>query len=377
VGLGRISLTVRATVGLVLGLVLGLGLVGAPAIAADPAVNTSPPTVTGVPAYRQTLSATPGTWSPEGVSFTYQWLRDAEPVPGATATTFRTGLDDLGHRLAVTVVATDATGAQSVATSAPTTLIARADFAVEEKPIAAGASRFTRVLTARRPVLRPRPTTVLYRWLRDDEPIVGARGSRYRLTVEDVGHRVRAQVTARREGYRTAALPSRPRTVLHLAPLRRTVTYSIQTRGPVRAFVAEFRRQAQETFADPRGWRSAGVAFRPVPAGADFTIVLAVASAVPGFSGSCSATWSCRVGRFVIINQTRWATASPAWNAAGRSLRDYRHLVVNHETGHWLGHGHRGCAGPGPAPVMMQQSKGTGGCAFNPWPLPSERWVRR
>ena len=63
------------------------------------------------------------------------------------------------------------------------------------------------------------------------------------------------------------------------------------------------------------------------------------------------------------------------WNAARRSLRDYRHLVVNHETGHWLGHGHRGCAGSGPAPVMMQQSTGTGGCTFNPWPLPSERWI--
>jgi hypothetical protein len=104
--------------------------------------------------------------------------------------------------------------------------------------------------------------------------------------------------------------------------------------------------------------------------------VLASAGAVPGFSSACSATWSCRVGRYVIINQTRWATASPAWNAAGRSLRDYRHLVVNHETGHWLGHGHRQCSGRGLAPVMMQQSKGTGGCSFNPWPLPSERWVR-
>ena len=72
----------------------------------------------------------------------------------------------------------------------------------------------------------------------------------------------------------------------------------------------------------------------------------------------------------MIINQERWQHASPAWNRAGRSLRDYRHLVVNHETGHWLGRGHASCpAGGGPAPVMMQQSKGTGGCRFNPWPL--------
>ena len=153
-------------------------------------------------------------------------------------------------------------------------------------------------------------------------------------------------------------------------PVRRRVTYSVTTRGAITASVADFRRLAQETYDDPRGWRNAGVEFRRVARGGDFTLVLASARAVPGFSSTCSATWSCRVGRWVIINQDRWLHASPAWNAAGRSLRDYRHLVVNHETGHWLGRGHASCpAGGGPAPVMMQQSKGTGGCRFNPWPL--------
>ena len=91
----------------------------------------------------------------------------------------------------------------------------------------------------------------------------------------------------------------------------------------------------------------------------------------------CSVQWSCRAGRYVVINQMRWKYASPSWNGAGKSLRDYRHLVVNHETGHWLGHGHLGCPGPGRlAPVMMQQSKGLDGCRHNPWPLASELWSR-
>ena len=76
----------------------------------------------------------------------------------------------------------------------------------------------------------------------------------------------------------------------------------------------------------------------------------------------------------MVINQTRWRHASPAWNAAGRSLRDYRHMVVNHEVGHWLGLGHSGCPGAGkPAPVMMQQSKGRDGCTFNPFPTLAEQ----
>ena len=105
-------------------------------------------------------------------------------------------------------------------------------------------------------------------------------------------------------------------------------------------------------------------------------MVLAEASRVPGFSPVCSARWSCRVGRYVVINQLRWLHASPSWNRAHRSLRSYRHMVVDHETGHWLGHGHLGCPGRGrAAPVMMQQSKGLDGCRHNPWPLPSELWL--
>jgi hypothetical protein len=84
--------------------------------------------------------------------------------------------------------------------------------------------------------------------------------------------------------------------------------------------------------------------------------------------------WSCRSGDNVVINEDRWLGASPSWNEAGARLRDYRHMVVNHETGHWLGYGHSACRSPGaPAAVMQQQSMSLQGCAANPWPLPAER----
>ena len=83
--------------------------------------------------------------------------------------------------------------------------------------------------------------------------------------------------------------------------------------------------------------------------------------------------WSCRVGNAVIINQTRWLHASDSWNSAGGSLDSYRHYVVNHETGHWLGFGHAFCPGAGQlAPVMQQQSKGLQGCRHNTWPVSGE-----
>lgn len=157
----------------------------------------------------------------------------------------------------------------------------------------------------------------------------------------------------------------------------RTVTYDVMTRGTITASVAEFKQQANETLNDRRGWARMGVKFQEVASGGMFTLVLSEASQVPTFAapGGCSAEYSCRVGRFVIINQNPWLGATPSWNSAGGSLRDYRHMVVNHETGHWLGHGHSYCTGAGhPAPVMQQQSMNLQGCSFNAWPVASELW---
>ena len=236
-----------------------------------------------------------------------------------------------------------------------------------------GAARQGRTLRASPGRWTPDPEETRYRWLRDGEPIRGAKDRRYRLTALDVGARVSVLVRVRAPGHAwTTAESARTAQVDHATGVRRRVTYSVVTRGRITTSVREFRRHAQQTYDDARGWRAGGTQFRRVPRGGDFTLVLAEARLVPSYSPSCSATWSCRVGRFVIINQERWKHASPAWNRAGRSLRDYRHLVVNHETGHWLGRGHAGCPGSGPAPVMMQQSMGTGGCSFNPWPLPRE-----
>jgi len=244
-----------------------------------------------------------------------------------------------------------------------------------EAPSISGTPKEGQVLRAHPGRWTPQRTETRYRWLRDGEPIARAHDRSYRLTGLDVGTRITVDVRVRADGYvwTTVASESTGK-VDYRVPVRRRVTYDVTTRGRITTSVATFKRQAQETYADARGWRAGGIAFRRVARGGDFTLVLAAASTLPSFGAECSTSWSCRVGRFVVINQDRWKFASPAWNRARAGLRDYRHLVVNHETGHWLGHGHRGCSGPGrPAPVMMQQSKGLDGCRFNPWPTPAER----
>ena len=152
--------------------------------------------------------------------------------------------------------------------------------------------------------------------------------------------------------------------------------YSVRGKSNVSS-VEEFAAAAAETYADRRGWSLGGsIRFERVASGGDFTLWLSADSQMSTFGGACDLVWSCRNGDNVVINEDRWLGASPAWNEAGGSLRDYRHMVVNHETGHWLGFGHSTCGSPGTAAaVMQQQSMGLAGCAPNPWPLAGERTV--
>ena len=171
----------------------------------------------------------------------------------------------------------------------------------------------------------------------------------------------------------TAVLAAAPvRAATDAAPA--VISYEVRGRDTT-LDLEEFAATAAETYADPRGWaEGGGVRFERVAAGGDFALWLAADAQMSSFGGACDTVWSCRSGRNVVINEDRWRGATPAWNEAGAALRDYRHMVVNHETGHWLGLSHQSCATPGaPASVMQQQSMGLQGCEANPWPLAADR----
>ncbi len=346
-------------------------------------VNTAPPTMSPDPAYGEVVTADPGSWDPEDATFTYQWLLDGDPVDDATRRRYRPQLSDIGHRLRVEVTATvtdPETGEQlQEQARSEADRVVRGTFESEERPTVEGEPRYDHTVVLRKGGWSRRPDVVRVQWLRDGRPIKGATGRRHHLGLEDFDERIAVQLTARKEGFRKAVVVSRatPR-VMHRVPVAHTVTYRVETRGRIVADLDTFKQQAQETFDDPRGWRGSGIAFRRVSSGGSFVLVLSEASQVPTFSSGCSAEWSCRVGDYVIINQMRWLNASPMWHQEKRSVRDYRHMVVNHETGHWLGHGHRYCPSAGAlAPVMQQQSKGLAGCKPNPWPTVAERDVPR
>ena len=78
---------------------------------------------------------------------------------------------------------------------------------------------------------------------------------------------------------------------------------------------------------------------------------------------------SCQNKDQVVLNAMRWVTGAPSY---GKDIANYRRYLVNHEFGHALGFQHVTCRGKGlAAGVMMQQTKGLGGCKANPWPYPN------
>ncbi len=175
----------------------------------------------------------------------------------------------------------------------------------------------------------------------------------------------------------------------------RVRTYSVEVeQGAVLPHTHQaFAATVDAALADPRGWTASGdVAFRRVDVEEpDVRIRLTAtetARATCGFELPYDT--SCYVKGVVYVSAPRWFRGAESF--AG-DLEGYRRYVVNHEIGHFLGHGHEFCPSEGaPAPVMMQQTFSVSNdelaeitattpqgltvprdgrtCAPNPWPHP-------
>ncbi|WP_392507618.1 DUF3152 domain-containing protein [Naumannella halotolerans] len=150
----------------------------------------------------------------------------------------------------------------------------------------------------------------------------------------------------------------------------RTVRVQVRVEETVPVDAEEAAEEAAGILHDDRSWEeSEGVRFEFVgTADADLTINIATpgttdALCLPAVTGG---ELSCRNGDRVALNAKRWLSGVEAY---GDDLTGYRRYLVNHEVGHYLGHGHVDCPGKGErAPLMMQQTKGVGECEPYPWP---------
>jgi hypothetical protein len=200
---------------------LALAVVGlAVATGASAAVpqNTAAPTISGTAREGQTLTASNGTWSNSPTSFTYQWQRCASDgtacgdITGATSKTYTLVTGDVGHTVRVVVTAVNADGKAS-ATSAPTDVVASKNGPMNTvKPTVTGSAVVGGTLTVSNGSWSPTPSSFTRQWQRcaADETaclnIAGATGQTYGVRTADVGHRLRALVTAHTSGGEATAV---------------------------------------------------------------------------------------------------------------------------------------------------------------------------
>jgi len=182
----------------------------ATAVIAGPPVNSVSPAISGVASRGQLLTAASGVWSGyPAPSFTYQWRRcdsagaSCVDIAAATGATYSVVAGDEGKSLRVVVSGTNASGS-AAAPSSSTAVVTGAPLATLA-PSVSGTAASGQTLTVSTGSWSGFPAGFAYgyAWYRCDDAagggcvaIGGATANSYLLVQEDVGHTIKARVTA-------------------------------------------------------------------------------------------------------------------------------------------------------------------------------------
>ena len=179
---------------------------------------TSEPVVSGQAVQGQTLTTTNGTWDgTTPMTFEYRWLRcdtsgggnngiNCDTISGETRNSYVLTATDVGHTIRSRVIATNSDGSGSM-NSDPTGVVQASATAGpparNNPPTISGTAQEKQTLTVSNGTWTgAEPRTYTYQWRRCDTTgancadIAGATKNTYVLTATDIGHTMRATVTA-------------------------------------------------------------------------------------------------------------------------------------------------------------------------------------
>ena len=193
--------------------------------------NVSPPTISGLAVTGETLTSSLGSWTgTPPISFARVWERcdgagaSCAAIGGATAETYVVTDADITFTLRVVVTATNADGPVSVP-SATTPVVTGPIVPVNTaEPVVSGSTVAGSTLSTTTGTWTGTSITYAYQWVRCDAggglpdgsdcpSIPGATSSSYALTGDDVGRRLRVQVTASNSAGAAAAVSNPTETV--------------------------------------------------------------------------------------------------------------------------------------------------------------------
>jgi hypothetical protein len=159
----------------------------------------SMPTISGTPAVSVAVSAVLADRS-QAKEVDYQWLRDGEPIAGATRSSYTPVPADAERALQVEVSSNDVSAVSAAASVQPAPFRA-------SRPGFRGVAKVGRSLTAITGSWSPRPKFA-YQWLLDGRPIKGATEETLHIRPAYSGKSVSLRITATRTGYSTLASTS-------------------------------------------------------------------------------------------------------------------------------------------------------------------------
>ncbi|WP_426241422.1 lamin tail domain-containing protein [Nocardioides sp. LHG3406-4] len=241
-----------------------------------PVLSTTSPKV------GETITATHEAWAtclPATLNYqpgyAYQWLRDGQPIAGATdeatqgiggagpkKVSYAVTPADLGHKISLQVrgirIASQFAGSSTE--SASTAAVTAGAFTSAPAPTIDNVSpKVGDTLTASTMAWSP-VASMAYQWLRDGESIAGATSVSYTTTAADAGHALSVKVTGTAEGHATAektsgATAKVAQLVFSSAPapvigggtptVGDTLTATVAAWAPVASFTWEWLRDGQ------------------------------------------------------------------------------------------------------------------------------------
>jgi hypothetical protein len=158
--------------------------------------NTVAPVISGTNTFGSTLSTTNGTFTGTApLTYTYQWLRNASPISGQTASTYVIGASDSLANITCSVTATNSYGSDSEVSNTITV----ANFApvntVAPTVSPSGTQTTGTLITANVGTWAGTATIVYeYKWTRNGVAISGATASTYTIQSADDGTTIRVEV---------------------------------------------------------------------------------------------------------------------------------------------------------------------------------------